>query len=846
MSTFLAQFVDSEIKVRFKEPYITAGLNEKLVGIVPRGIHRGFRLAPGVSNYELKIEADPETSDHVVQYETGTGYSLRIRKTGGDFNLDLTSIAGNKVFVIAIYAQYVFNSDTSAVIRAYELSPTDEFTIAPELDELAVLGEVTLTSTPAPIVLADLDEKYRSSPWEVTSRGIREADQIVQNGDFSLCSDDSPSAGEILWPCWDYPGVTETGVSFQVVSTGSPQIGFQHLALTLTGAGSQIGVLPYEGLYRVRERTRVKASVAVKHSSLTPGPGSSGHLGLRVRAYASNPSTVLSTYYIDNLSPGTSYADVIDAFCVPAGTHWISVDVYFDDDGASSTGTIYFDNVRVWLEQPDLVSGRSESSLPLHAAAMPVRSLDIAPSPGVYASLEAFLDKLLTLRHDSGDVYLWQKRRDAGNFLLNMPNGRLDLSGTIASAAEGASARITSTYPDAGVAKYVLLWEATRSSGVGVRLYVSDADVGSEDGFVLTVNALWNGSQWVRDYSATSSYYRLSSGHLSMYTYSSSDPSPWNDSGWGTPGVKNLEFPEDSRGKGTMLWTGSVYLGTRLINDATDAETPRIDTDVALDATSTYTLIWRGSMLSSDPYIRLYSGSDGLRSESVLVFTVNAEFESSADTWSRDNDSFDSMRLDISNGRLNVMLMDNAESNGWDDTDWESISTATNANNLLTTRYITTGGPGNDVTFNNALLTLCSLNTGPAGNRYNPLYNSVPISHTLYSCNMVKAWARFTITPSATVAINDGFNISSIAADANHDLVVDLALAMANTNYSVVCLSDDSYQSGAVWQLTDVGTRTATQFQLRLYDPSGSVLNIDALPGGEEVHGTLIVVGRSS
>jgi len=151
-----------EIKVRYQEPYVTEGLNAKMVCVVPRGTYRGFRLAPNGAALTITIASDPETIDHVAHFTTGstdTGrHALTIRRTGGDFAVVLPP---STEWVIAISSNYVIGAPTTGEIKAYTVA---EWTSARVTDGLVVLGTVT---TPASGVIptASITHVRRDHNW---------------------------------------------------------------------------------------------------------------------------------------------------------------------------------------------------------------------------------------------------------------------------------------------------------------------------------------------------------------------------------------------------------------------------------------------------------------------------------------------------------------------------------------------------------------------------------------------------------------------------------------------------------------------------------------------------------
>lgn len=838
MPTFLSQFADAEIKVRYKEPYLTAGLNEKQAAVIPSGIHRGFQLVPGGSNYEVGFQASDVALDHVALYETGTGYAIRIRKTGGDFVEDLSALAGgsDRVFVIAIYAQYVANSATTAVLRAYQLSPVDEFTGAAERGELVVLGEVTVPAIAAPITV--INERYRSSAWEQVNIGVREPVQVVKNGDFELCSVDTPTSGEILWPCWDYPGATWTVNSFlEVVTSGTPRVGSKHLRISLggvVGPPPQVAMLPYEGRYRIRGGCRIKGAFWTKRSG-TVAPGANGHLGLRIQVYSSDATTVLATYYIDDLTPAAGYLETTRAFKTPSAARWMSVDVYFDDDGASSSGLLYFDDIRVWVEQPAIIGGQVDRFLPLHDAALTARSLDIAPNPGEYADLEGFLDRLLTLRHNTGAEYTMQRRRDVGDFLLTLINGGLKInnliedlgSSRIGSAAEGTQARITSPIPAAGTALYVLLWEiANAGSGGNIRIYATEIDsTFSRNTFVITVNAEWTGTQWAYDDAGyRASRYNFQSDRFMAAWKESGGTSPWNDFDW--PDYTDswpLWHVWRTRAGATLFDTYSRF---RLLLSGTptesDLEAGRIYVNTGDMTTSFRTCIMDlASVLdSSFAHARLYDSIN--TSLNYLEWVLNAKWNQTDSDYDKDDSGLDASRMRFIQNGYFAISRSTPGVDPFTDADWVTCFAALPSGaNSETDVQIQDG----DLRFMDVQLA--------GSNRALPAYDNV-----LYAANIPKAWLKVHVA-SGVLTVEDEFGIASLAFPTNTRITVTLDRAMDSSQFCVVA----SPRNGSAFAV-GVESVSPTTFDVSAFDILGAGFHDFTLVTDATMN--FIVFGRQS
>jgi hypothetical protein len=159
--TTVSSLSQADLKVRFKETYVSEGLNRKFTGVVPRGVYRGFKLIPNGTDMTVTLEDDSDTSDHVAVYEDLNGRALTIHIQSGDIDIDLTASASTTV-AIAIYVEYSINATTLGQIRTYEVSPADELTGATEEGELIILGTVIVPASGV-IPVADITAQRRTS-----------------------------------------------------------------------------------------------------------------------------------------------------------------------------------------------------------------------------------------------------------------------------------------------------------------------------------------------------------------------------------------------------------------------------------------------------------------------------------------------------------------------------------------------------------------------------------------------------------------------------------------------------------------------------------------------------------
>ena len=132
-----------QIKLRWKEPYVSAALNNKTYTTLPRGIYRGFEISPGSTDYEIIIDTVNPTG--ITGYEHGAfdsavaiGYSVAIhenleghscniimkRGQNSEYIFDLASYQGTSVFAV-LDVDYKINFPTTAEIKIVDAAELD-------------------------------------------------------------------------------------------------------------------------------------------------------------------------------------------------------------------------------------------------------------------------------------------------------------------------------------------------------------------------------------------------------------------------------------------------------------------------------------------------------------------------------------------------------------------------------------------------------------------------------------------------------------------------------------------------------------------------------------------------
>jgi len=835
MAEDLATPSNALVKMRWKEPYVSEGLNKKLNGLVPPGVVRGGRLTTSVVNSSVTISADPGTGDSIYSFIDSNGHQLTFRQTGNIvLDLDVGTLPGTTAY-IGLEVTYSISAATVVKWRGYSQAEIDAD------PNIVCIGSAVVPAVAALIPASDLDDDRRRTAWQSISRYMREAAQVIKNGDFEFASSGS---GDDICPHWDFRIVGALGgVTYGIVTTGTPQVGDRHLQITCVGAAGQNFDLPHEVFYQVRGGETVKVKFWIK-STLTPGPGSGGEISVRVICCDEDPSNTVQTEIIQDLSLTTAgsfpYTEVEGTFRLLDNVRWIRVSITFSDNNQNSTGYLYYDDIRMWIEQPQIDDGQVEGYGPLSDSSIVARSIDIVPPRATYSSMDSFISQILSLKRTSPDVYEMLRRPDGtDNFLLKLVQGFLEFSGMDASASAAADPRIKSTIPDNATALYILLWELDNqgAGGSNIRLYATDSSTPSNnhESFCIVINALWNGTQWSRGTAGKDSYrWDFSTDGFFGYLYPSASPALWDDTDWDSPGIERYSFSETSQNSIDLQTTfkdiinclegANIDKWLVIDSDLTQSgmAVPKIKGDIGEEATNTYHLLAEfESDTASRKLIRIYGRITS--TSAYLYITMNAKWDDTSGAsgeWVLDVSSENAVRITLS-GYSNFSMN-------------------------ISTRYWDEGGAGgaNFTTWNLAYAfdhDISNHRSSPvvqdgiieivdATSFTNPAWNTSVYENSLYAKNIPKVWAYVSVTGTAgsrTITVEDGFGLDSVTLDGSGRLEFDFDVNFNNFKYGVLTGGQIASSDDAIWQ---TAVRATSYVTIECVDAStGTPIDLDAV-----------------
>lgn len=818
MPTQLNAFLDSEIDVRYKEDFLSQSFNAKLATVIPAGCYTGFRLVAGAGSDEVSIVADAN-GNHVAAYETDTGLSIAVRRTGGDFTVTMPVTPDSRVYAVCVYAQYSVGVATTGAIRAYEVSPTDEFTVAAEFDELVVLGYVRTVATGGVIPPADVTHRGRSSAWSNQSPEATVWPPVVRNGGFEHSNADigtgtqdvghaqfwdiqntgGGSADKVLRVVTTLANSGTKSLELNALATATP-LDFsveQHLGVPVT-VGQLIRVEAYFELATPLTAGKLDLFLVWRDSTGVLGTPVSGSLNLASTATATTGGAfVLADAYLEVPSGAIELASVSIAGSPEVGVAGV---------------VARFDDVQVWVESLSVLDPYAFDQEPHNQGVFsrvvledPANDFsDIGKSPVL--DVDASGTPEVSLTRSDKDV-----AAEPVNFRL--PGRLVDLGvDDLDSDANAREPRVSTQYRE-GSGDYTLMWESTPSGGGAVsslRIYCSEG--GS---LFLVQNGSWDGALWNKDVGGVSAHALELDDTGARFRVIDSASASWT---WQS---SSISFETSFLINNFISLRGSTSMGSTIADTEAEAEVPRLDWLSLSDFTfpSGRTLLYEAAGGLATFKHRLYLANEtGATEGYALEWTTNALWGSAGATWTQDTAGAASQKFYLAEGIWGSRNKD-AGAGAWADGAWDE-------RNLVSVESRT-------MTFEDQRLTFDNVTTIS-----NIAETVAPIENTLYARNMVKAYGKININAGVITGVaNTGFNIdyTSLSDNGIVGVGVTFRTSLQDAAYTIV----GNEFNGYVVAPTDI---SSSSFGLLLFDDTGSPVDVGNPTTDADIY--FIVIGR--
>jgi hypothetical protein len=157
MSVLQSQNVAPEfIKMRWMEPYVSAGINRKTFKTLPRGVYRGFVVKPGPGSREIQIVSDDPSGWGLTSgyasgaFDAASGWSIAVHESLEGFTSTIAMQAG-------VSANFTFDMDSYAGQSLWPALDVNYSLGYPTTSQIKIVDSAELNADPTLIVLGRVD-----------------------------------------------------------------------------------------------------------------------------------------------------------------------------------------------------------------------------------------------------------------------------------------------------------------------------------------------------------------------------------------------------------------------------------------------------------------------------------------------------------------------------------------------------------------------------------------------------------------------------------------------------------------------------------------------------------------
>jgi len=544
------------INTKWKDPYASASLNRRPVGITPPGIYRGLALStdPLSGDRTVNIESDPDSGDHVAVFENEDGFSLNYRdEASGDMTISLTAYSSVDV-VISLFVDYQIGLSTSGIIRSYTQAEFDG--LSPSFrNSLVVVGTVSVPASGA-IGAGSLSLNQRTLASQNIQKGTIQNAPIIRNNLFEI--GETGQSYELSSHFWRK--TASAGAGTWTTSTDRAESGTKSIKLEIATAPFSGEISQQAGIGTTTGELLI-CSIAV-WQDLTI---SSGLFQFFVEFSDSN-GDLLATL-TQNLDGGidTGWRTVSPIIQSPAGAVSIrSFGVRCTALDPSSVGTFaYIDSIEINVESAD-------PQLPYpfdqrFRQRVGASSIQLIGEDGNFSDISADISFNPEIPSGEGSISVSSVNPSSLPPALELAGRMIELgSQLLATGANALKARISAEQADSGVSTYTLMWETFKSGVQGSRTYVK------HDGTLInTGNARWNGTNWVKDVNTVEASMTEfgTDGTWSIFVQGAGID-VWADGAWTANTILALSSAGDFSVSSNASFLGQVNVGTAAVPDA--------------------------------------------------------------------------------------------------------------------------------------------------------------------------------------------------------------------------------------------------------------------------------------
>lgn len=503
---------NATVKVRWKEPYASEGLNRKLAVVIPAGVYRGLNLGVSASNLSVDLVADA-AGDHVAVQESSDGFSTTYTDdTSGTITLPLTGFTTNDVVVICLVINYTVGATTTAEFRGYVLADYNALTAA-DKSALVVLGTV-LRPAAGIIPAANITHDRRTLPFLRRTDESTPWNPLIRNGGFELGQTNGTYRHSS--PFWKTSS-SNANFTIRPVATEANS-GAKSLEMTNSVAGVVSATIQQE-LWMPVAPGRFLMGRLYKKSIQAATTSPSGRIRF-LFGDLDGTNDVQEDLLFDISAVDGSFQEFSGIVKVPATARILkAVQLILAGTYAGTGPCIRIDDVQAWAQ----VDGANWLD------STDTRVAEVATAELFIGSQNSFDSAGAKLSFDGTSVVVDRKDLVYGPGSLPPPVDCVRaILGTraLSSAADARIARVSAKY--SGTFDVTLMWESAKDvAGIAAREYVN-----SSGHKIRTVNASFDGTNWVADVNTTDASRQIQTENGWRFERKDVTTSAWAEAAW--------------------------------------------------------------------------------------------------------------------------------------------------------------------------------------------------------------------------------------------------------------------------------------------------------------------------
>lgn len=521
----LAAVVDlSKIKMKWKEVYVSEGLNRKVIPSMSKGIYSGLRMVQNISSpRQVEVTSAPDGT-HAAVHQSATGFSTTYHDVAGVstiLNLSNASL-DNQETVIALSITYIIGADTTANWIAYPIADWNALTDAQRAERI-VLGTVNVPAPATNITTSMINQNRRTMAWESVNPEAVPWSAIVKNPSFEHGVTGDTTRFSIS--DWDKGTVNVNG-AFQI-GTATVRSGAKSLEYNKTAVGASLNVLAQYQEIPVVPGQRLRITGWIRQL-IAPTAGTTD-VGVAWGDADSIPTAPTNITISVNAATDASFRKFDHVIEVPAGSFTLKIVAISTQITTGSTGVAFvIDDFQVYLEtgSPQAIQGAINSRVKQQLVSSVIFEEGDTYELNQIAALARFIKSTPA---SEGSLRIERKDQVAGSLppALSLVGRIVDLGANlIGTEANSLLPRVTAAPSATAGFDFTLMWESKPSGLSAYRKYVSRTGQ-----LVETCNAYWDGTNWNKDTAGVPGI-KYSRDRTAFKIYRRQTDAAWSDAAW--------------------------------------------------------------------------------------------------------------------------------------------------------------------------------------------------------------------------------------------------------------------------------------------------------------------------